>query len=190
MALEWLKQKHEFKIVDFIAPENNNPKDTPKENSFNENIPNENTSNKNTSNKDTTNNCYVVDDIFNTFLSGNTVTNYQKSRLMDLAIRRHFDDGIKDEELEKKHKDEKIFFGKQVIQSLDQRFSKFGGLKQLLIQAKAYVVSFLNNEKCEEISNEYLREGLADIDIYIDGIVQNYDALKEAIESSASITDS
>jgi len=179
MAKRWLIQKHEFKIVDFFAPENTNSKDTPNENTPNENIPNENTSNK-----DTQNNCYVVDDIFNTFLSGNTVTKYLKDRLMDVVICRHFD-YIKDEELERKYKEEKIFFGKQVIQSLDQRFSKFGGLRPLLFQAKADLESFLRKEKCEEISDEFLKEGLEDIKKYIDGIVQNYAELKEAIEKEA-----
>jgi len=161
VARRWLMEEHEFKIVDFIAPDKMNSKDTP----------NENTPKK----------CYVVDDIFNTFLSGNTVTKYVEGRLMDRAIRRHFDDGIEDEELKRKHIAEKIFFGKQVIHSLNKRILKFGGLMRLLFLAKAYVETFLLNEKCEEISEEYLVKGLADIDKYIEGIAQNYAVLKEAI---------
>jgi len=195
MAQKWLSQEHEFKIVDFIAPENNKSKDTP-----NEESPNKESPNKESPNKDTPENCYVVDDIFETFLAGNTVTKYAKGRLMDVAICRHFDEDIKENieedieedikedikenELKEKHKVEKIFFGKQVIQSLDQRFSKFGGLMPLLVQAKTDVVTFLRKEKCEEISDEYLGEGLADIDKYIEGVAQNYAELKKAIETA------
>ena len=104
---------------------------------------------------------------------------------MDIAIRRHFDGDIEDKELTRKHKAEKVFFGKQVIKSLEQRCSKFGDLKSLLLQAKTDVEDFLRKEKCEEISDEYLREEFTDIDRYIEGIIKNYSVLKEAIESSA-----
>ena len=162
VAQRWLMEEHEFKIVDFIAPFDNKSEITPDD-------------------------WYVVDDIFNTFLSGNTITKYVEGRLMDRAIRRHFDGGIEDEELKRKHKDEKIFFGQQVIQSLNQRFFKFGGLMRLLFLAKAYVEIFLRGEKCEEISDEYIEQGLADSDKYIKGIVRNYVVLKNAIEAPADL---
>ena len=118
VARTWLMQEHEFKIVDFIAPFDNKSEIT-------------------------SDNCYVVADIFNTFLSGNTVTKYVEGSLMDRAIRRPLNNDIDDKELKRKHIVEKIYFGKLMIQSLDQRFSKFGGLMPLLCQAKADVECFL-----------------------------------------------
>ena len=149
-AQEWLKQKHEFKIVDFIAP--------------------------------SVCQTYIVDSIFNTFLAGNTVTKYLKGHLMDLAICRHFDDN-RGEELKRKHEIEKIFFGMQVIQSLEKRFAKYQGFEKLLNNAKQYIQKFLENNKCEEISDHLKEEGLCDIDKYIEGIICNYNELKKGIEA-------
>ena len=87
-------------------------------------------------------------------MSGNTITKYQKDHLMDRAIRRHFEEDIKGEEQKKKHKVEK-FFCKQVMESKDQRCSKFGNLMSLLLRAKASVEDFLRKEKCEEIPDVY-----------------------------------
>ncbi len=55
---------------------------------------------------------------------------------------------------------------------------------RLLFLAKAYVEIFLRKEKCEEISDEYLGKGLADINRYIEGVAQNYAELKKAIETA------
>jgi hypothetical protein len=130
---------------------------------------------------------YTVDKIFESFLLGNTVTKYLKDNIMDLAISRHFDEDV-DETLKRKHKIEKLFFGKQVIESLEKRFFKFGGLEELLSEAKQHIKEFLRENKCDEISDECLEDGLKDIDIYIKGIVENYSNLrKEIYKSSAEV---
>ena len=124
---------------------------------------------------------YVIENIFDTFLKGNSVTRYADMRLMNLAICRHFEGRPKD--LEKKNNAEKIYFGRKVIESLDKRFDDCGGLKKVLERAKSELEEFLGNNKCKEISSEYLKSSLKDIDNYTEGIITNYDTLKSAIES-------
>ena len=148
-AMNWLKQEHKFKIVDFISPE--------------------------------TNSSYVINDIFQTFLDGNSVTKYKPGHLMDFAISRY--NPKRKADLIEKNNSEKIFFGKQVITSLENRFAQHGGINQLLNTAKKNVDLFLNNNKCQEITEEVLKAGLEDLDNYITGIITNYNTLKENIEN-------
>lgn len=121
---------------------------------------------------------YGISDIFSTFLEGNSVTKYLAGGLMDLAIRRHVD-GSRDEALLKKNNDEKVFFGKKVIASLEERFS--GNLEKLLKDAKNQVVAFITQGKFEEFPQQSLEQGVIDIDNYIKGICQNYLTLKNEI---------
>lgn len=148
VASNWLKQSHEFKIVDFIVPFSDSS--------------------------------YVITDIFQTFLDGNSVTRYVKGRLMDVAICRHMDD--RDDELIQKNNEEKMFFGEQVIKSLEQRFVSCGNLNGLLAKAKDAVLNFLNTDDVKsEFSEDYMKKGISDLDLYIGGIVENYENLKEQI---------
>lgn len=137
-----------------------------------------------------TSDTYVVNDIFNSFLRGDS--KYVNGHFMDFAIRREIDDGDEEEnELKKIHKTEKIYFGKQVIQRLDRRFDAKGGLNSLLNEAKKEVVDFLN-KKCNALpklsvaaaiglTQDYIETGMKDLDNYIIGIMQNYETLKKAI---------
>ena len=127
-----------------------------------------------------TSSSYVINDIFQTFLDGNSVTKYKPDHIMDFAISRYHPK--RNEDLIEKNNTEKIFFGKQVIASLENRFQKQGGINQLLNTAKTNVYLFLNNNKCQEITEEVLKAGLEDLDNYIAGIITNYSILKKNIE--------
>lgn len=146
-AINWLKEEHNFKIIDFIAP--------------------------------FTSSSYEVEDIFQTFLAGNTLTKYLSGHLMDYAICRHVDG--RSEELIRKNNAEKISFGKRVIDALEKRFEKYGNLERLLNNAKEDVLAFLRNVKCPELSGDTVEKGARDIEVYIRGIVTNYSKLKECI---------
>ena len=148
IAKEWLKQTHEFRIVDFIAPLNNES--------------------------------YEIDEIFQTFLDGNDVTRYLLNGLMDLAI--HRSTPRRKKRVSQKNNEEKVFFGKKVIASLEARFAKHQSLAAILNSAKKSVEDFLN-DKYEEISAEYFNDSMNDLDRYIDGIKKNYNALKDGIEN-------
>ena len=128
-----------------------------------------------------TDSSYEIKNIFQTFLDGNSVTKYLKGHIMDFAICRQ--DLRRNEELIQKNNSEKIFFGKQVICSLEKRFKEYGGFRQLLLKAKENVLLFLNNMRCQEISDDALKAGIDDIDVYISGIIYNYNTLKESIET-------
>lgn len=160
-ARTWLMNEHEFRIIDFFQPK--------------------------------TNDTYIVDDIFNSFLRGDS--KYVNGHFMDFAIRREIDevddDDEEEKELIKKHREEKIFFGKQVIQRLDHRFDAKGGLNALLNEAKKEIIEFLN-KKCNALpklniaaaiglTDEYIQNGMKDLDNYICGIMKNYDTLKNSI---------
>lgn len=125
---------------------------------------------------------YVIDDIFNDFLDGDS-TQYLLGHLMDLAICRSTKK--RNTQLKAKHRSEKIFFGRKVIESLENRFSKYGGLKELLDKAKNDIGCLLY-QKYEEISDEYYNERMADLKTYIDGIVTNYNNLKKDIMAEKS----
>lgn len=138
---------------------------------------------------------YIVNDIFKCFLRGDS--KYVNGHFMDFAIRREIDEEDDDEEereLKKKHRDEKIFFGKQVIQRLDKRFNAKGGLNSLLNDAKKEIIDFLNKKSTAlpqldvataiGLSKEYIETGMKDLDNYINGIITNYETLKKAIFES------
>lgn len=137
-----------------------------------------------------TSDSYVVESIFESFLKGDS--KYVDGHFMDFAIRRQIDEEDEDDiDLTKKHREEKIFFGKQVIQRLDSRFDNNGGLETMLNDAKKRILVFLN-QKCTALpeltiskaiglTDDYIEAQTKDLDNYIAGILQNYATLKNAI---------
>lgn len=155
---KWLQTRHEFKIVDFLP-----------------------------SVKADTG--YFVPNIGETFLEGNEVTKYLVGSVMYSAIYRRVDKsellfrGKKPEEMEdikRKNEREKLFFGKQVIASLENRFNR--NLENVLRDAQRAVVAFIDqNWKIIGLTEEYVKKQKDDIEIYIKGILTNYVTLRDFI---------
>lgn len=155
---KWLQTHHEFKIVDFLP--------SVKEDAG-----------------------YVVPNIHTTFLEGNEVTKYLVGSVMHSAIYRRVDkseslfQGKEPEEMEdikRKNEHEKLFFGKQVIASLENRFNR--NLENVLRDAQRAVVAFIDqNWKIIGLTEEYVKKQKDDIEIYIKGILTNYVTLRDFI---------
>ena len=152
-AENWLSNHHNFKIIDFIS------------------------SLKKFDN-------YIEQEIVSSFLEGNSITKYLKGSLMYFAISRTIDQiNIKTNiiaERKKKNEQEKLYFGKKVIERLEMRFKN--NLKNTLEKSKKVIKDFIQkNKESIVLTEEYIEEGFKDIDNYINGIVTNYETLKNYI---------
>ena len=150
---KWLLNHYDFKIIDFIASLRKYDK-------------------------------YIEQDIINTFLEGNSITKYSITSLMYIAINRTIEEGkIKANKIKKikeKNRQEKLDLGKKVIEQLGKRFKN--NLKNILLNSKQEIVNFITkNEKIIVLTEKYIKEGFDDIDNYINGIVINYETLKNYI---------
>jgi len=154
----WLQTDHAFKIIDFL--------------------PSIKTADE-----------YIVENIGMSFLEGNDVTVYDCQSIMYNAIFRKIDNREiifkkmpkkKKAALKIKNDQEKLFFGIKVIESLDARFKN--DLNQILMTSKTEIMTFLEKSaKDIGLTPEYVKDGLKDIDMYIKGIVHNYQTLKAFI---------
>ena len=127
---------------------------------------------------------YIEQDIVSSFLEGNSITKYLKGSLMYFAISRTIDQiNIKTNiiaERKKKNEQEKLYFGKKVIERLEMRFKN--NLKNTLEKSKKLIEDFIQkNKESIVLTEEYIEEGFKDIDNYINGIVTNYETLKNYI---------
>ena len=152
-AENWLSNHHNFKIIDFIS------------------------SLKKFDN-------YIEQEIVSSFLEGNSIKKYLKGSLMYFAISRTIDQiNIKTNiiaERKKKNEQEKLYFGKKVIERLEMRFKN--NLKNTLEKTKKVIKDFIQkNKESIVLTEEYIEEGFKDIDNYINGIVTNYETLKNYI---------
>ena len=152
-AENWLSNHHNFKIIDFIS------------------------SLKKFDN-------YIEQEIVSSFLEGNSIKKYLKGSLMYFAISRTIDQiNIKTNiiaERKKKNEQEKLYFGKKVIERLEMRFKN--NLKNTLEKSKKLIEDFIQkNKESIVLTEEYIEEGFKDIDNYINGIVTNYETLKNSI---------
>ena len=152
-AENWLSNHHDFKIIDFIS------------------------SIKKCDN-------YIDKEIVNSFLEGNSITKYLNGSIMYFAINRTIDQNKikvnKIDEIKKKNKQEKLYFGKKVIEKLEMRFKN--KLKNILQNSKIEIIDFIQkNKESIVLTEEYIKEGFKDIDNYINGIVTNYETLKNYI---------
>ena len=152
-AENWLSNHHDFKIIDFISSIRKSDN-------------------------------YIEQDMINSFLEGNSTTKYSEGSIMYIAIDRTIDQSeIEDNkivELKEKNKQEKLYFGKKVIEKLEMRFKN--NLKNILQKSKKEVKDFIQkNKESIVLIEEYIEEGLKDIDNYINGIVTNYETLKNYI---------
>ena len=152
-ANNWLSNHHDFKIIDFISSIRKSDN-------------------------------YIEQDMINSFLEGNSITKYLEGSIMYFAINRTIDQSeIEDNkivELKEKNKQEKLYFGKKVIEKLEMRFKN--NLKNILQKSKKEVKDFIQkNKESIVLIEEYIEEGLKDIDNYINGIVTNYETLKNYI---------
>ena len=83
-------------------------------------------------------------------------------------------------ERKKKNEQEKLYFGKKVIERLEMRFKN--NLKNTLEKSKKVIKDFIQkNKESIVLTEEYIEEGFKDIDNYINGIVTNYETLKNYI---------
>ena len=149
----WLLNHHDFKIIDFIS------------------------SIKKCDN-------YIDQDIVHSFLEGNTITKYLKGTVMYVAINRTIEQNKikanKIVEMKKKNEQEKLYFGKKVIEKLEVRFKN--KLKNIFQNSKKEIKDFIQkNKESIVLTKEYIEEGFKDIDNYINGIETNYEALKNYI---------
>ena len=152
-AKNWLSNHHDFKIIDFLS------------------------SIKKWDN-------YIEQKIVDSFLEGNSITKYLKSSLMYVGINRSIEQGkIKTNrifEIKEKNKKEKLYFGRKVIEQLEMRFKN--NLKNILQNSKKEIKDFIEwNKESIVLTEEYIEEGFKDIDNYINGIVTNYEILKNYI---------
>ena len=152
-AENWLLNHHDFKIIDFIS------------------------SIKKCDN-------YIDKEIVDSFLVGNSITKYLNESVMYFAIYRNIEQneikGNKRNEIKKKNKQEKLYFGKKVIEKLEIRFKN--KLKNILQNSKIEIIDFIQkNKESIVLTEEYIKEGFKDIDNYINGIVTNYEILKNYI---------
>ena len=151
-AENWLLNHHDFKIIDFIS------------------------SIKKSDN-------YIEQEIVRSFLEGSSITKYLKGSVMYIAISRTIEQSkIKANKIVeiKKNEQEKLYFGKKVIERLEMRFKN--NLKNILQNSQKEVKNFIQkNKESIVLTEEYIEEGFKDIDNYINGIVTNYETLKNYI---------
>ena len=152
-AENWLSNHHDFKIIDFIS------------------------SIKKCDN-------YIEQEIVSSFLEGNSITKYLKGSVMYFAINRTIEQNKikanKIVEIKKKNEQEKLYFGRKVIEKLEMRFKN--KLKNILQNSKNEIKDFIQkNKENIVLTEEYIEEGFKDIDNYINGIVTNYETLKNYI---------
>ena len=136
---------------------------------------------------------YIVPEIGETFLDGNSITKYDSRSIMYTAIFRKIDPGErifrkmppeKMAELREKNVQEKLFFGTKVIESLEARFK--GNLEAILQASKQQIMDFIiSAADIIGFTTEYIKAGMQDIDMYIAGILQNYYTLKDFIISES-----
>ena len=87
-------------------------------------------------------------------------------------------------ELREKNVQEKLFFGTKVIESLEARFK--GSLAAILQASKQQIMDFIiPAADIIGLNPKYITDGLQDIDMYIAGILQNYHTLKDFIISES-----
>ena len=87
-------------------------------------------------------------------------------------------------ELREKNVQEKLFFGTKVIESLEARFK--GNLEAILQASKQQIAAFIISAAGTiGFTTEYIKAGMQDIDMYIAGILQNYYTLKDFIISES-----
>ena len=87
-------------------------------------------------------------------------------------------------ELREKNVQEKLFFGTKVIESLEARFQ--GNLEAILQASKQQIKDFIIPvASIIGLNHKYITDGLQDIDMYIAGILQNYHTLKGFIISES-----
>ena len=127
---------------------------------------------------------YIEQDIVSSFLEGNSITKYLKGSVMYFAINRTIEQSNiktnKIAERKKKNEQEKLYFGKKVIERLEMRFKN--NLKNTLEKSKKLIEDFIQkNKESIVLTEEYIEEGFKDIDNYINGIVTNYETLKNYI---------
>ena len=154
----WLQTDHTFKIIDFL--------------------PSIKTEDK-----------YIVENIEMSFIEGNDVTVYDSQSIMYKAICRKIDNRErifkrmteeKKTTLKIKNVQEKLFFGTKVIESLDTRFRN--DLESILMTSRQEIINFLATSANDiGLTPEYVKNGMNDIDMYIDGILANYQKLKDFI---------
>ena len=152
-AENWLSNHHDFKIIDFIS------------------------SIKKCDN-------YIEQEIVGSFLEGNSITKYLNGSVMYFAINRTIEQNKikanKIVEIKKKNEQEKLYFGRKVIEKLEMRFKN--KLKNILQNSKKEIKDFIQkNKENIVLTEEYIEEGFKDIDNYINGIVTNYETLKNYI---------
>ena len=83
-------------------------------------------------------------------------------------------------EIKEKNKKEKLYFGRKVIEQLEMRFKN--NLKNILQNSKKEIKDFIeSNKESIVLKEKYIEEGFKDIDNYINGIVTNYEILKNYI---------
>ena len=83
-------------------------------------------------------------------------------------------------EIKKKNEQEKLYFGKLVIDKHEKRFNN--NIKDILKNSKKEIIDFIKkNKESIVLTEEYINEGVKDINNYINGIVINYETLKKYI---------
>ena len=152
-AENWLSNHHDFKIIDFMS------------------------SIKKCDN-------YIEQEIVHSFLEGNSITKYFNGSVMYYAINRTIEQNKikanKIDEIKKKNEQEKLYFGTKVIEKLEIRFNN--QLKKILQTSQKEIKDFIQkNKESIVLTEEYIEEGFKDIDHYINGIVTNYETLKNYI---------
>ena len=84
------------------------------------------------------------------------------------------------DEIKKKNEQEKLYFGTKVIEKLEIRFNN--QLKKILQTSQKEIKDFIQkNKESIVLTEEYIEEGFKDIDNYINGIVTNYETIKNYI---------
>ena len=152
-AENWLLNHHDFKIIDFIS------------------------SIKKSDN-------YIEQEIVRSFLEGYSITKYLYGSIMYYEINRTIEKNKKKDnkidEIKKKNEQEKLYFGIKVIEKLEMRFKN--KLKNILQTSQKEIKDFIQkNKESIVLTEEYIEEGFKDIDNYINGIVTNYETLKNYI---------
>ena len=116
---------------------------------------------------------YIDEEIVHSFLEGNSTTKYSYGSLMYYAINRT-NENVK---IKKKNDQEKLYFGKIVIDKLEKRFNN--NIKDILKNSKKEIIDFIQkNKESIVLTEDYINKGFEDINNYINGIVTNYETLK------------
>ena len=116
---------------------------------------------------------YIDEEIVHSFLEGNSTTKYSYGSLMYYAINRT-NENVK---IKKKNDQEKLYFGKIVIDKLEKRFNN--NIKDILKNSKKEIIDFIQkNKESIVLTEDYINKGFEDIGNYINGIVTNYETLK------------